>query len=145
MSKKSRNVIFSKSKNPTSKIIQDLDAERMLTLLDFGPENQNILISTSTISMYENCSISIFPIFAGIGANGTLSKFIFSETHIGLVGEGLGIRQFAGITLERLMKNSLNLPFNLLVGGEGFISTNMTGSNNTSGWGGLGVRLDISL
>ena len=28
---------FLKIKNPTSKIIQDLDAEKMLTLLDFGP------------------------------------------------------------------------------------------------------------
>ena len=26
-------------KNPTSKIVQDSDAENMLTLLDFGPKN----------------------------------------------------------------------------------------------------------
>jgi hypothetical protein len=93
----------------------------------------------------DGISNSFNPIFAGIGANGIIAQFVFSETHVGLVGEGFGVRQFAGVTLERIMKNSFNLPFNLLIGGEGFISTNMTGGNNTSGWGGLGVRLDISL
>jgi hypothetical protein len=90
-------------------------------------------------------NVEFNPVFAGIGANGILAKLVFSETHVGLVGEGIGIRQFAGVTLERLIKNSLNLPFNILIGGEGFISTNMTGGDNTSGWGGLGVRLDISI
>ena len=71
-----------------------------------------------------------------------ITEFIFSETHLGIVGEGLGIRQFAGVTLERLMKKGLDLPFNILVGGEGFISTDISGAENTSGWGGLGVRLD---
>ena len=65
MSKKSRNVILSKSKNPTPKIMQDLDAEEMLTLLDFGPEDQNLVISISTISIYQNLPISFFPIFVG--------------------------------------------------------------------------------
>ena len=40
------------------------------------------------------------------------------------------------------MKKGLGLPVNILVGGEGFISTNMAGAGNASGWGGLGVRLD---
>ena len=56
-SKKPKYVFFQechllKIKNPTSKIIQDLDAEKILTLLIFGPENQNLVISISTISMY---------------------------------------------------------------------------------------------
>ena len=51
MSTKSRNVSFAKYKIPTSKIIQDSDAEKMLTLLDFGSENQNLVISISTISI----------------------------------------------------------------------------------------------
>ena len=74
-----------------------------------------------------------------------MSEFIFSETQVGIVGSGLGLRQFAGVTLERIMKKSLNLPFNLLIGGEGFMSTNVSGGENASGWGGLGVRLDINL
>ena len=44
----SRNFMFS-TKKSTAKIIQDLDAEKMLPLLDFGPENQNIVIAISTI------------------------------------------------------------------------------------------------
>ena len=40
------------------------------------------------------------------------------------------------------MKKGLGLPVNILVGGEGFISTDMAGAGNMSGWGGLGVRLD---
>ncbi len=85
------------------------------------------------------------PTFFGLGANAVISELIFSETQVGVVGSGLGVRQFAGVTLERLMKRSFNLPFNLLIGGEGFISTNVSGGENTSGWGGLGVRLDINL
>ena len=72
----------------------------------------------------------------------TIANFIFAEGHIGNVGEGSGFRGFAGVTLERLMKNSLNLPFNLLVGSEAFYSTSMTIAGNPSGWAALGVRLD---
>ena len=36
------------------------------------------------------------PSYFGIGANGILAEFVFSETHIGIVGKGLGVRQFAG-------------------------------------------------
>ena len=59
-----------------------------------------------------------------------------------MVGNGPGFRGFAGVTLERLMKNSLNLPFNLLVGSEAFYSTDMAGAGNPSGWAALGLRLD---
>ena len=92
---------------------------------------------------YQNESFN--PTFFGLGANAVLMEFVFSETHVGVVGSGLGIRQFNGITLERVMKKSLNLPFNLLIGGEGFISTDIDGTETTTGWGGLGVRLDISI
>ena len=43
---------FIKITKSASKIIQDFDAENMLTLLDFGPQNQNLAISISTISIY---------------------------------------------------------------------------------------------
>ena len=82
------------------------------------------------------------PSFVGIGGNLTVAKFVFVEGHIGSVGEGSGFRGFAGVTLERLMKNSLNLPFNLLIGSEAFYSTDMAGAGNPSGWAALGVRLD---
>ena len=82
------------------------------------------------------------PSFVGLGGNLTVANFIFAEGHVGSVGEGSGVRGFAGVTLERLMKNSLNLPFNLLIGSEVFYSTDMAGAGNPSGWAALGVRLD---
>ena len=82
------------------------------------------------------------PSIMGVGGNLTLASFVFAEGHAGIVGEGTGIRGFAGVSLEYLMKKGLGLPVNILVGGEGFISTDMAGGGNASGWGGLGVRLD---
>ena len=82
------------------------------------------------------------PTIVGIGGNLTLAKLLFTEGHVGIVGKGPGIRGFAGVSLEYLMKKGLNLPVNILIGGEGFISTDISGAGNTSGWGGLGVRLD---
>jgi hypothetical protein len=82
------------------------------------------------------------PTVMGVGGNLTLANFVFAEGHAGIVGEGTGIRGFAGVSLEYLMKKGLGLPVNILVGGEGFISTDMAGAGNASGWGGLGVRLD---
>ena len=90
----------------------------------------------------DGSSLDFNPSFAGIGGNLTLAKFIFVEGHVGAVGEGSGFRGFAGITLERLMKNSLNLPVNLLIGSEAFYSTDMAGVGNASGWAALGLRLD---
>lgn len=85
---------------------------------------------------------SFNPSFLGIGGNLTVANFVFAEGHVGLVGEGNGFRGFAGITLERFMKEGLNLPFNILVGSEAFYSTDMAGIGNSSGWASLGVRLD---
>ena len=82
------------------------------------------------------------PSIMGVGGNLTLASFVFAEGHAGIVGEGTGIRGFAGVSLEYLMKKGLDLPVNILVGGEGFISTDMAGVGNSSYWGGLGVRLD---
>ena len=68
------------------------------------------------------------------------------EGHTGNIGAGMGLRGFAGVSLERIMKKSLGLPFNILVGGEGFYSTNIVDPpGNASGWGGVGIRLDYSL
>ena len=83
------------------------------------------------------------PAFVGLGGNLTLADFVFAEGHVGTVGEGTGIRGFAGVTLERLLKNNLNLPFNLLLGSEIFYSTDMSGAGNSSGWAALGLRLDV--
>lgn len=85
------------------------------------------------------------PTVFGVGGNLTLFNFLFYEGHVGLVGAGPGGRGFGGVTLERLLKNNLNLPFNLLVGAEGFLSTKLEDSGDeASYWGGLGVRLDYS-
>lgn len=81
----------------------------------------------------------------GAGANAILFEMVFSETHVGYIGEGLGIRNFSGVSLERLMNKGLNLPVNILVGGEGFVATKADArSENSTFWGGLGVRLDYS-
>jgi hypothetical protein len=106
-----------------------------------GPLEMSLSIGAGYFTGEFN-SIDFNPKFFGLGANGILADLIFSETHIGLVGEGLGVRQFAGVTLEKLLKKGLNLPLNILIGGEGYLTTNLTGSDNTSGWGGLGIRLD---
>ena len=92
----------------------------------------------------EHEGLAFDPSFFGVGGNLTLADFIFAEGHLGNVGEGSGIRGFAGVTLERLMKNNLNLPFNLLVGSEIFYSSDMAGVGNSSGWAALGVRLDYA-
>ena len=90
-------------------------------------------------------------ILYGVGVNATLFQFVFSETHLGMIAAGPGVRNFSGISLERIMKKGLNLPVNILVGGEGFITTNASDTpcmscEKTDGimtyWGGLGVRLD---
>ena len=81
----------------------------------------------------------------GIGANAVLGKILFSETHVGNIGKGLGLRNFSGVSLEKLMKRGLNLPINVLVGGEGFLTTKADNeSENSTYWGGFGVRLDYS-
>ena len=85
------------------------------------------------------------PIVAGLGGNLTLFEIIFAEGHIGLVGKGAGFRGFAGVSMERILKKSLSLPFNLSVGSELFISNDMSGIGNSSGWISLGARLDFSL
>ena len=82
---------------------------------------------------------------AGIGGNVTLANFLFYEGHVGLVGAGAGGRGFGGVSLERLLSNSLNLPVNILIGGEGFIAlTPEDGAEDATYWGGLGVRLDYN-
>ena len=82
------------------------------------------------------------PAFVGLGGNLTLLNFVFAEGHVGSVGEGTGIRGFAGVTLDSIMLSCLNLTVNLLVGSELFFSTDMAGVGNSSGWAAVGVRLD---
>ena len=85
------------------------------------------------------------PTFFGVGGNLILADFLFYEGHVGMVGAGPGGRGFGGVTLERLLKRSMNLPFNLLLGAEGFLSTQLEDERDeASYWGGLGVRLDIN-
>ena len=83
------------------------------------------------------------PSFFGLGGNLTLADFIFAEGHLGNVGDGPGFRGFAGITLERLMKKGLDLPFNVLIGSELFYGSEAAGEGNSTGWAGFGARLDI--
>jgi len=84
-------------------------------------------------------------LFGGIGVNATLFEFVFSETHFGYIGAGIGLRSFSGVSLEKIMNKSLNLPINVLVGAEGFLATKADDiQENSTYWGGLGIRLDYS-
>tara|TARA_B100000886_G_scaffold310088_1_gene244659 strand:- start:1123 stop:2025 length:903 start_codon:yes stop_codon:yes gene_type:complete len=111
-----------------------------------GPFDYTVSIGfggySSSFENSDGSSTDYSPSFAGLGGNLTVADFVFVEGHVGSVGEGSGFRGFAGVTLERLMKNSLNLPFNLLVGSEAFYSTDMLGVGNPSGWAAFGLRLD---
>ena len=107
-----------------------------------GPFDYTISLGFGSYSG-EHEGLAFDPSFVGLGGNLTLAEIVFAEGHVGSVGEGTGIRGFAGITLERLMKSSLNLPFNLLVGSEIFYSTDMAGAGNSSGWAAFGLRLDF--
>ena len=116
--------------------------------LDVGPFRYTVSIGAGGYSAsYENSDGTeneFNPLFYGLGGNLTVLEFVFAEGHVGMVGEGVGFRGFAGVSLERIMNKGLNLPFNLLLGSEAFYSTDMAGAGNPSGWASLGVRLDYS-
>ena len=109
---------------------------------------------SATIGAYpakHNTGVTFTPLAVGVGGNLTLAKLVFSEGHVGLVGDAMGGRGFAGVSLEYLMKKGLNLPFNVLVGGEGFFSTKLKegiGAEAPDGsatyWGGFAFRLDYN-
>ncbi len=112
-----------------------------------GPLDYTISLAAGTYTgtyEYNGEETEFNPTFIGLGGNLTLANLLFSEGHIGLVGDGPGFRGFAGVTLDRLLKNSLNLPFNVLVGGELFYGTDAAGEDNSTGWVGFGARLDYS-
>jgi hypothetical protein len=89
---------------------------------------------------------SFTPIAVGVGGNITLASVLFAEGHIGNVGNSTGARGFAGVSLEKIMKKGLNLPFNVLVGAEGFMSNQVAEwEGSATYWGGLAFRIDYSL
>jgi hypothetical protein len=81
------------------------------------------------------------PLIVAVGGNLKLLDLVFAEGHIGLIGKGAGFRGFAGVSSEKIF-NSLELPFNLMFGSELFLSSDISGSENTSGWISIGARLD---
>ena len=113
---------------------------------NIGGENGLNLTVSAAIGSYNGKVGDDEPLNAllfGLGANATLFKMVFSESHLSFIGSGMGVRNFSGISLERLMKKGLNLPFNVLVGGEGFLVLKADeNSENSTYWGGLGLRLD---
>ena len=85
------------------------------------------------------------PIVAALGGNLNLFDLVFAEGHVGMVGKGQGFRGFAGVSMERILKKGLDLPFNLLVGSELFVTNDISGAGNSSGWVSLGARLDFDI
>ena len=83
--------------------------------------------------------------FVGVGLNATLFDLVFSETHLGYLGAGVGIRNFNGVSLDKIMNKGLGLPINILIGLEGFLATKADNVlENSTYWAGLGIRLDYS-
>ncbi|MFL2997161.1 MAG: hypothetical protein ACJZ1Q_00230 [Candidatus Neomarinimicrobiota bacterium] len=98
------------------------------------------------------------PSLIGIGYNFILSDVIFAEGHPSYIGKGFGYRGFIGLSFEKfiyslgfklkmkdrdLFSNNISMPFNILVGLEGFITSDI-GYGNASYWGGLGLRIDYN-
>ena len=98
------------------------------------------------------------PSLFGIGYSFTLSEVVFAEGHPSYIGKGFGYRGFIGLSFEKfiyslgfklkmkdrdLFSNNISMPFNILVGLEGFITSDI-GFGNPSYWGGLGVRIDYN-
>jgi hypothetical protein len=103
-------------------------------------------------------TITYSPSLIGIGYSFTFSDVIFAEGHPSYLGKGLGYRGFIGLSFEKfiyslgfklkmkdrdLFSNNISMPFNILVGLEGFITSDL-GFGNPSFWGGLGVRIDYN-
>ena len=99
-----------------------------------------------------------YPSLIGIGYNFILSDVIFAEGHPSYIGKGFGYRGFIGLSFEKfiyslgfklkmkdrdLFSNNISMPFNILVGLEGFITSDI-GYGNASYWGGLGLRIDYN-
>lgn len=112
----------------------------------FGGDNGLNLTASLVIGSYNGRVGEDEPLNAvlfGVGANATLFQFVFSETHASQIGSGFGVRNFSGLSLERLLKRGLNMPVNVLVGVEGFLALKADdNTENSTYWGGLGVRLD---
>jgi hypothetical protein len=85
------------------------------------------------------------PAVAALGGNLNLFNLVFAEGHVGMVGKGQGFRGFAGVSMEKILKKGLDLPFNLLVGSELFVTNDISGAGNSSGWVSLGARLDFDI
>ncbi|MDA9671772.1 hypothetical protein N9T87_00645 [bacterium] len=109
-------------------------------------ESLNLKISIAVGSYNgEGAGEPLEALFFGAGANATLFNLIFSETHLGMIGSGTGIRSFNGVSLEKLLNKGLNLPVNVLIGLEGFLATKADDvTENSTYWAGLGVRLNYS-
>ena len=109
-----------------------------------GPLNLNLSVVAGSYNGEVGAGDPLNALMFGVGANATLAGMVFSESHVCLIGEGLGVRNFSGVSLEKLLKKSLGLPVNVLVGGEGFLATEADETGNSTYWGGLGVRLDYN-
>ena len=87
-----------------------------------------------------------------------MGNVLFLEGHPSKIGKGIGYRGFMGLSFENFiynlgiklkMKNKdlfsgdIAMPFNILIGIEGFITSDV-GFGNASYWGGVGIRIDYN-
>ena len=88
--------------------------------------------------------VSFDPVIIGLGGNFFLFNFLSFEGHLGKIGDGYGLRVFGGISLQKILDRRLNLniPSDIIIGNELFLSDDLAGSGNTSGWIGLALKLE---
>ena len=88
--------------------------------------------------------VSFDPVIIGLGGNFFLFNFLSFEGHLGKIGDGYGLRVFGGISLQKILDRRLNLniPSDIIIGNELFLSDDLAGSGNTSGWIGLALNLE---
>ena len=80
--------------------------------------------------------------FSGLGFNFNIAKLLFLETHLGLLGESTGLRTSLGITLERFMEN---FPVTVSFGSDGYIATDLDGSENSTYWAGFAAKIEYHI
>ena len=96
-------------------------------------DNVGLIINDSTIA--------ISPIYIGIGGDLNFLGSIYSEGHIGIVGEGPGFRGFLGYNLGNLgTKLGNDLDLNLMIGSEFYISSKIVSDGPPSYWATFSLR-----
>ena len=100
---------------------------------DFTVDEIGVLVSDTLLP--------VNPIYIGFGGDINFLGPLYSEGHIGKIGSGIGFRGFLGYdtgNLGEILGN--NLDFNIKIGSEFYISSEITMRGNPSYWATLSLR-----